>query len=253
MVMLAGLFLLTAALYATVGFGGGSTYTALLVLGDVDYRLLPAISLVCNVIVVTGGTIRYARAGLVPWRRVVPIMLISAPMAWLGGLTPIGRTSFIGLLGLALLVAAILLLVQSDRPERAAAPSPSRWRESTIGGAVGYLSGLVGIGGGIFLAPLLHLMRWGQAREIAATASVFILVNSLAGLGGQLMKLGSDGQAAAIAPYWPLAVAVLVGGQIGSHVGLKLLAPSLLRQLTGLLVLYVAVRLLLQYRDIMVA
>lgn len=248
MVALAALFLLTAALYASVGFGGGSTYNALLVLSGTDYRVLPAIALVCNIIVVTGGTIRFARAGLVPWRRVLPLTLVSAPFAWAGGLTPISKTAFVGLLGATLLVAGLLLLFQRDAPPRDAdEPRKMRPTEPLIGGAIGYLSGLVGIGGGIFLAPLLHLMRWSGAREIAATASLFILVNSIAGLGGQLMKLGDAGLAAEAFDYWPLALAVLVGGQIGTHAGLKLFAPSVVRRMTALLVLYVAVRLLWQF------
>jgi uncharacterized protein len=103
---------------------------------------------------------------------------------------------------------------------------------------------LVGIGGGIFLAPLLHLTGWGTPRAIAATASLFILVNSLAGLGGQATKLIASGEASAILPWWPLALGVLIGGQIGSHLGLKLFTELLLRRATGLLILFVAGQLL---------
>jgi uncharacterized membrane protein YfcA len=238
------LFALTAALYASVGFGGGSTYNALLALWGVDYRLLPAIALVCNIIVVTGGTMRFASAGAVPWRRAVPIALVAAPFAWAGGLTPISEKAFLGLLGGSLTVAGILLLLPTRRGEAEQRPGPA-WREPAIGAAIGYLSGLVGIGGGIFLSPLLHLTRWGGARPIAATASLFILVNSIAGLIGQLMKLGAAAPAAA-AQWWPLALAVLVGGQIGSWAGLKLLPESVVRRLTGVLILYVALRLVWQ-------
>ena len=238
------LFALTAALYASVGFGGGSTYNALLALWGVDYRLLPAIALVCNIIVVTGGTLRFASAGAVPWRRAVPIALVAAPFAWAGGLTPISEKAFLGLLGGSLTVAGILLLLPSRSGEAAPRPGPA-WREPAIGAAIGYLSGLVGLGGGIFLSPLLHLTRWGAARPIAATASLFILVNSIAGLIGQLMKLGPAAPSAA-AQWWPLALAVLVGGQIGSWAGLKLLPESVVRRLTGVLILYVALRLVWQ-------
>lgn len=244
MLPLVFLFALTAALYASVGFGGGSTYNALLALWGVDYRLLPAIALVCNIIVVTGGTLRFASAGAVPWRRAVPIALVAAPFAWAGGLTPISEKAFLGLLGGSLAVAGILLLLPTRSGEAATRPGPA-WREPAIGAAIGYLSGLVGIGGGIFLSPLLHLTRWGAARPIAATASLFILVNSIAGLIGQLMKLGPAAPSAA-AQWWPLALAVLVGGQIGSWAGLKLLPESVVRRLTGVLILYVALRLVWQ-------
>jgi len=237
-------FLATALLYASVGFGGGSTYTALLALSGADYRLLPFVSLVCNVIVVTGGTIRYARADLVPWRRMVPLVAASAPLALLGGLTPIRQPVFMGLLGVSLLVAGVLLLLQREPrllpPARQARPITN----AALGGAIGYLSGLVGIGGGIFLAPLLHLMRWGEARAIAATASTFILVNSLAGLVGQSIKLGKGGELVGVLDYWPLALAVLVGGQIGSWAGVSVLSATLVRRATGVLILYVAIQLL---------
>ena len=112
MTWLAAAFALTAALYAMVGFGGGSTYNALLVLADVDYRVLPSIALLCNLIVVTGGTWRYARAGHLDWRFVAPFVLLSMPMAWLGGRLPIERETFVLLLGLSLLAAGLLMLFE---------------------------------------------------------------------------------------------------------------------------------------------
>jgi uncharacterized protein len=245
MAVTAILFAITAALYASVGFGGGSTYNALLVLAGTDYRVLPAIALACNIIVVTGGTVRYAREGVMPWRRALPIALVAAPFAWAGGLTPISQQAFIGLLGLGLFLAGLLMLVQRQR--ESAGVRETGWKDYGIGAGIGYFSGLVGIGGGIFLSPFLHLTRWGGAKPIAATASLFILVNSIAGLGGQLSKLGGAGVEAAAAQYWPLALAVLVGGQLGTHLGLKLLSESWIRRLTAGLVLYVAARLIWQF------
>jgi uncharacterized protein len=242
---LIGGFFMTAVLYASVGFGGGSTYTALLTLGGVDFKILPTISLICNVIVVSGGAVRYIRAGQVDWPRVLPLVLVSAPLALLGGLTPIKQETFTLILALALLVAGALLLFQR---EHSASDAPQRTKASAFdyfaGAGTGYLAGLVGIGGGIFLAPILHLTKWGQPRAIAATACLFILINSIAGLVGQFAKLGTSGAAAALTPYWPLALAVLVGGQLGSFASLKLLSQSLVRRATGLLILYVAGQLL---------
>lgn len=237
-------FFATALLYASVGFGGGSTYTALLALAGTDYRILPLVSLACNVIVVTGGTIRYAGAGLIPWRRVLPLVAASAPLAFLGGLTPIRQPVFMALLGASLLVAGLLLLLQREADGKSATQSTTVGVEAALGGAVGYLSGIVGIGGGIFLAPVLHLIRWGRSREVAATASVFILVNSLSGMVGQSIKLGGTGQLAAVTAYWPLAIVVLIGGQIGSWAGTSVLSQALVRRATGLLILSVAIQLL---------
>jgi uncharacterized protein len=242
---LAFAFLVTALLYASVGFGGGSTYTALLTLGGVDYKILPAISLICNVIVVSGGAVRYTRAGEVQWARVVPLVVVSAPLALLGGLTPIKQEAFTLILALSLLVAGLLLLFQRDRHSRS---TPLRGKANAFdllaGAGTGYLAGLVGIGGGIFLAPILHLTRWGSPRAIAATACIFILVNSLSGLGGQAIKLGQGAGYASLLDYWPLAIAVLVGGQIGSFASLKLLSQAHVRRATGVLILYVAGQLL---------
>jgi uncharacterized protein len=246
MVWLAALFFVTAMLYASVGFGGGSTYTALLTLAETDFRLLPAISLICNIIVVTGGSWRFIRAGEVDWRRVLPLVLVSAPLAWIGGLTPIGEPTFRLVLALSLLAAGLLLLFQREvQGEGGAHRNHSTGFDIAAGAGTGYLAGLVGIGGGIFLAPILHLTQWGSARRIAATASIFILVNSIAGLAGQIMKLSaSGGGVSAITPYWPLMAAVLVGGQIGSLAAVRFLPQALVRRATGLLILYVAGQLL---------
>ncbi|QIQ86258.1 sulfite exporter TauE/SafE family protein [Erythrobacter sp.] len=236
-------FALTALLYASVGFGGGSTYAALLALSGLDYRLLPPLVLACNIVVVAGSTVRFARAKVLPWRGAAFVTALAAPAAFLGGLTPIDRTTFLTLLGASLVLTgfAMLLPVSEGRaaePRRAARVMP------LIAAPLGYLAGLVGIGGGIFLAPLLHLARWREARAIAATASFFILVNSLFGLAGQLLKGGPDHFAAAIGGGLPLLVAVVVGGQVGSLLALRFLPGRWIRRLTALLVIAVGVRLL---------
>lgn len=240
--LLAAAFFLTALLYASVGFGGGSTYIALLVLAGVSAQLIPVVAPICNIVVVTGGTIRFTRARLVPWRRVLPLVIVSAPLAYLGGLTPIKQTTFIALLGASLLVAGLLLLFQRTQAAHAARTMTSA-SDAGLGGAVGYLSGLVGIGGGIFLSPVQHFMRWAPPRQIAATASVFILVNSAAGLAGQLTKLGTAGLTNLV-PYWPLLLAVLLGGQIGSHAGIRLFSEPAVRRATGILIIAISIQLL---------
>jgi uncharacterized membrane protein YfcA len=244
MPLLAAAFALTALLYAAVGFGGGSTYSALLALSGFDYRLLPVLSLACNVVVVGGSSIRFARARLTPWRGAATLTAIAAPAALLGGLTPIKEAQFLALLGASLiLTGATLLLPQSStregQPTRAA-----RWIP-LLAAPIGYLAGLVGIGGGIFLAPFLHLTRWNTARAIAATAALFILVNSLFGLAGQLIKNGPDRLGDAVALGLPLLLAVVVGGQIGSLLAVRWLPQTAIRWLTAALTIYVGARLLI--------
>lgn len=236
-------FLATALLYASVGFGGGSTYAALLAWYGLDYRLLPIVALACNIVVVAGGTIRFARAGVTPWRGALVLTALAAPAALLGGLTPIDETSFLFLLGLSLILtgAAMFLPVSEggeEKPARLAKLAPF------VAAPIGYLAGLVGIGGGIFLAPLLHLARWNSARAIAATASLFILVNSLFGLVGQIAKQGPAAIGGAVDAALPLLVAVAVGGQVGSLLAVRVLPVRWVRWLTAVLVIFVGGRLL---------
>lgn len=247
MYVLGAAFFITALLYASVGFGGGSTYNALLALSGVDYRILPAIALMCNIIVVLGGTIRFGQAGLVPWKKALPLVLMSAPFAWLGGLTPIKEATFMLLLAGSLAASGLALLFQSDAVGDGEVVQRDRlggMRDLLTGAGIGYLAGLVGIGGGIFLAPYLHFTRWAAPKVIAATASLFILVNSISGLFGQVLKLAGSNALPAFGGYWPLAVAVFFGGQIGSLLGIRLLSPQLVRRATAVLILYVAGQLI---------
>ena len=247
MLGLAAAFFVTALIYAAAGFGGGSTYNALLVLADTDYRAVPILSLCCNIVVVTVGSWRFARDGHIDWRRVWPMFTLSVPLAWLGGRLVIAELLFVGLLAVSLLAAGLLMLWQPRWQRETPAPPRGRWLEPMAGGALGFLAGVVGIGGGIFLAPLLYMLRWGNERAIAGASAVFILVNSVAGLAGQLGKGGGSG--GVLAAHWMLFPAVLLGGVIGSTFGSRRLDPKHVRIVTAILVLYVAVRLCLRFYD----
>ncbi|KPF65036.1 sulfite exporter TauE/SafE family protein [Porphyrobacter sp. AAP60] len=241
--LLALAFFVTALLYASVGFGGGSTYSALLALSGLDYRLLPLISLACNIVVVTGGSIRFARAGLTPWRKALVIVALGAPASFLGGMTPIREATFLALLGGSLVLTSLTMLIPVRERANGAPLGLARWMPIAAA-PLGYFAGLVGIGGGIFLAPLLHLARWHEPRGIAATASLFILVNSLFGLAGQLLKNGPWLFGTALGAALPLLIAVVIGGQIGGLLAARLLPPQWIRWITAALVLVVGVRLL---------
>ena len=243
--LLALAFLVTALLYASVGFGGGSTYSALLALSGLDYRLLPLISLACNIVVVTGSSIRFARAGLTPWRKAAVIVMLGAPLSFLGGLTPIKEAMFLTLLGASLVLTSLTMLIPVRENAEGTPTQTANWMPLAAA-PLGYFAGLVGIGGGIFLSPLLHLARWHEARGIAATASLFILVNSLFGLAGQMVKNGPGLFGQALGAALPLLVAVVIGGQIGSLLAARLLPPQWIRWLTAALVLVVGVRLLVE-------
>ena len=251
MVVLVLLFFMTALAYASVGFGGGSTYNALLVLSGVDYRILPAIALVCNIIVVAGGVWRFASAGRLPLLRLAPWMAASVPAAWLGGRLPGSETLFVGLLGFSLLFAGVRLLTENNTQTIAPQGRYARLIAIPAGASLGLLSGVVGIGGGIFLAPILHFLRWSEPKTIAGACSLFILVNSLSGLSGQLMKLENTSLLPDLIGYWPLLPAVLIGGQIGSFFAAGPLPAAWMKRLTAVLIIYVAGRLLLRWSIMM--
>ncbi|MBI5917638.1 MAG: sulfite exporter TauE/SafE family protein [Bacteroidetes bacterium] len=240
-------FFLIAAVYASVGFGGGSSYIAVLALVGVGYLLVRSGALLCNIVVVTGGVWIFHKNGHLDWRKALPLTLSSVPLAFLGGYLPIRERTFFLILGATLLVAGILTWWQPRFKKPLPDGEPQRSSgifSAAIGGGIGFLSGVAGIGGGIFLAPVLYLTRWAEAKTIAATASLFILVNSIAGLAGQMAKPEFQID-------WkfllPLMLAVFLGGQVGSRLGAVKLPTLWVRRATALLILYVSIQLLRKY------
>lgn len=243
-------FLITAAFYASAGFGGGSTYTALLAVSGAPFYVIPVVSLLCNICVVLGNYIRYFKAKLITYSDVWPLFILSIPAAFLGGRLNVSEIVFIGLLCLALLIAGLrmlqnreVLLDNDSQGELSRNPILC----ALVGGVIGFYSGIVGIGGGIFLAPILYKLNWGRGQEIAAACSVFILVNSMSGLGGQLIKARNLDIIIQILPYAPLIMIVIIGGTIGNFVSIRFLNSGHLRRITGLLILAVALRLTIKW------
>jgi hypothetical protein len=242
--VLAGLFFGAALVYASVGFGGGSAYLALLTLAALPVADVPVVALVCNVLVVAGGSWQFVRAGHARARLVVPFLVTSVPAAAIAGaaLVPVGTLRTVTGIALAAAAVAMTIEVGTRRSvEVEAIPRARLWTlGAALGAALGGLAGLIGIGGGIFLAPVLYGLGWGTPKQIAAAASVFILVNSLAGLAGKAGAVGALG----VAAYAPLFVAVLVGGQIGSRLGARRWSPATVKRVTAAVVLVAAVNLL---------
>ena len=242
MIILSILFFVTAILYASVGFGGGSTYLALLLISGVPYFIFPVIALSCNIIVVSGNCFNYIRAGNLNLRLLIPYLIGSIPLAFIGGSLPIEKWLFEILLFLVLTIAGILLLLNFRSYDN----KEERYRKVPIiisiliGGILGFISGVVGIGGGIFLSPILFLIKAGRPKHIVTTASLFILINSLLGIIGQLTK---NVVISEIPNYWFLLLAVLIGGQVGNFLNLKIFPTRILALITAGLVLFVAIRM----------
>lgn len=237
-------FFFIALFYSSIGFGGGSSYLALLSLFMADFQLIRTTALICNVAVVLGSVLLFYHRGLIDLRRFVPFIAVSIPAAFLGAQFRFSQQAFFVILSLALLTAALLLFWEISRRKEGELIPYSSSTTLGLGGGVGLLSGLVGIGGGIFLSPVLNLMRWDNSRKIAALASFFILVNSLSGLGGLLL---SDNFRTRMPLLVFLLLAVVLGGQLGSRLTVKVLSPKLIKFLTACLVLYVGLRLLLDH------
>lgn len=239
--MKAALFGIIALIYASVGFGGGSGYIAILSFFNYEPSSLRFIALCCNLIVVSGGTYQFIKHEVINWKRVLPFVVLSVPAAFIGGTIQLDVKPFYLLLGVTLLLAGILVFIKPiSRDEAIQKPA---WFDGLIGAIIGLVSGLVGIGGGIFLSPLLHLSKWGNPKLIAATASFFILVNSIAGLAG-LLQIQSPTNS--LSGIWPLLIAVFIGGQIGSRLTVNKLTQTSVRKLTGLLVIFASIRILIK-------
>ena len=242
MIILSILFFVTALIYSSVGFGGGSTYLVILLIWGVPYTIFPVIALVCNIIVVSGNSINFIRSKNINFNLLFPYLIGSIPFAFIGGSITIEKSLFEILLFCVLLVAGIFLLIESKsfNKEQIKINKIPRLISISFGSIIGFMSGIVGIGGGIFLSPLLFLMKAGYPRHITSSASLFILINSIFGIAGQLTK---DQVLDQVINYWPLFLTVLIGGQIGSLLNIKFLSNKILAILTSFLVIFVAIRM----------
>ena len=242
MSILSILFLITATLYSSVGFGGGSTYLALLLIWGLPYNVFPIVALSCNIIVVSGNCFNYIRAGNLNIKLLIPYLIGSIPLAFIGGSLSVEKKIFEILLFAVLLIAGSLLLInfKSYDDKKESYRNIPYFMSIIIGGTLGFISGIVGIGGGIFLSPILFLLKVARPKHIIVAASLFILINSVSGIIGQLTK---NLILTEVQDYFYLLIAVLIGGQIGNYLNLKIFTSKLLALVTASLVLFVAIRL----------
>lgn len=236
------LFFSIAILYASVGFGGGSSYLAVLALSSLVFTQIRATALLCNIVVVGGNVIIYAKNKEYNWYKVIPLIILSIPLSFLGGYLKISESIFFILLGITLLIAALTMWNTKKTITSAFVTTKNNYVKNVLyGGVIGLISGMVGIGGGVFLAPLLHLSHWDSSKKIAAAASFFILVNSLSGFIGQSTNpnFTLDWNLTLL-----LSITVFLGGQIGVRLSYRFFSPTVLKKATAILITFVSVKIL---------
>ena len=238
--LLWGLFFLVGMVYASVGHGGASGYLAVLaLLGVMAPKTASATALILNLVVAGIAWITYARAAHFRWSLALPFVIASIPLAFLGGMAHVGEKTYCLLLAVALIAAGFRLLMPNGDKLSHEDRMPSRPIAMTAGGLIGWISGVVGVGGGIFLSPLMLLCRWAGIKAVAAVSAFFILVNSAAGLLGRAVHGGIQ-----TGSLLPLALSAGIGGLLGSRLGAHKLSALWLRRTLAIVLLLACVKLI---------
>ena len=240
LLLISGLVFIVAALYSSVGHGGASGYLAILALYSVSSPLMSSTALILNVIVSGIGLTMFWRAGHAQLRTLWLFAIGSVPAALIGGLLVVPHQVYSALLIIALTVAAFRLAFQFGESsiESVTPKKPSRLVTVSVGASIGLLSGIVGVGGGIFLGPILLLAKWANAKQTAGICAGFIFVNSLAALAGR--GLNGTLQIGTLAPF---LAAALLGGIIGSYLGAQRFSPMLIRKVLAVVLMIAVIKL----------
>ena len=228
-----------AALYSSVGHGGASGYLAVLSFFAVPTETMASTALVLNILVAGIALYSYIRAGHLSWKLAWPFMLLSIPAAFVGGILRVSDRIYFLLLAVALLVAAFRLAMSAARSsEDTELKEVSLAISLPVGAGIGLLSGVVGVGGGIFLSPLMLLFRWANAKRTAAVSALFIVVNSVSGLLGRLARGGLH-----VGEFLLLIAVAFLGGLLGSYYGANRFSGVLLRRLLAVVLVIAALKM----------
>jgi uncharacterized protein len=237
-VVIAALFAVGAALYSSVGHGGASSYLAVMGLFSFAPEVMKPTALALNILVAAVATFKFYRAKLFSRDLFWPFATASIPAAFLGGATTVPGRWYKALVGIVLLYAAVWMFRSARRPVAGEVSKPPLWVAMVAGGVIGFLSGLTGVGGGIFLSPLLIYAGWAETRQASGVAAPFILVNSVAGLLGHISSVN---QLPANLPVW--GIAAVLGGWMGASYGSRKAPAPVLRQLLSLVLIVAGVKL----------
>ncbi len=229
--MLTFLLFTIALLYAAVGLGGGSGYLAMMGFFNIDPAIMRPAALGLNILVASIGTYKYSRAGFFSWKLFLPFAIASIPFAFIGGCLNLDGNVYRVFVGALLIYSAIRLFLTASRAEEKAPISPSLWISLLAGAIIGFIAGVTGVGGAIFLAPLILLMNWASPKETAGVSVVFVLVNSISGFFGYMSHTPEFPPQII---YW--GIAVIIGGYFGAEYGSSRLPNLLIRKvLAGIL------------------
>ena len=238
--LLALCFVVVAFLYSSVGLGGASSYTALMALFGISTLVIPTVSLTLNLFVTTAGSINFIRSGHARIRLITPFLVTSIPCAYLGGSLQLPKTVFLWILLLSLIFVLLRIYVWQSTSLKIPLNHKAQLAIASLSGAIlGLVAGIVGIGGGIYLVPLILILGLGSEKEAAACGAIFVWMNSLSGLISRWQYNPVD-----LLPYLPLIIAVLVGGLVGSFFGSSRFSPKLMEKILGLIILVAAIFLL---------
>ncbi len=234
------IFFIVAALYSSVGHGGASGYLAVLSLVTIAQKEMSTTALMLNIVVASIAFVFYLRAGHFSWKLTFPFLLSSIPLAFLGGMLTVSSKSYSFLLAAALLFASYRLIIHIEAKEHSSQNSPSLMITLLAGAIIGLVSGIVGVGGGIFLSPLILLMGWATAKQTSATSAFFIVVNSIAGLLGRHLE-GNF----VVGNFLPFLLVAILGGVVGAQLGATKFSSLWLRRILGVVLIIAALKLIL--------
>lgn len=234
------LIFFAALLYASVGHGGASGYLAVMALLSVAPESMRPAALTLNVLVSGIALYKFYQVKAFSWHLLLPIIAGSIPFAFIGGLISLPSSIYKPVVGVVLIIAAWQIFSRAKHIPSSIQKSPSKFALFGMGSGLGLLSGLTGVGGGIFLSPILILMNWAETKMISGIAAAFILVNSLSGLAGVLTQnyVLPEGLI-----FW--ALAAVVGGLIGAEYGSRRLANPTIRQLLALVLVVAGIKMIL--------